>query len=45
MDLKRIGWENVDLNYLAPDMENWCADVTEVIKLPVLQNARDSLTS
>jgi len=45
MDLKRIGWESVDLNYLAPDMENWWTDVKAVMKLPFLQNARDSLAS
>jgi len=45
MDLERIGWENVDLNYLAPDMENRWANVKAAMKLPFLQNARDSLAS
>jgi hypothetical protein len=45
MDLQRIDWDSVDLNYLAPDMGNWWADVKAVMKLPVLQNARGSLTS
>jgi hypothetical protein len=35
MDLREIGWENVDCMHLAQDRDQWRALVNTLIKLPV----------
>jgi hypothetical protein len=45
MDLKEVGWEDMDLIYLAQDRDRWRAVVSAVMNLRVPQNAGNFLTS
>jgi hypothetical protein len=45
MDLKEVGWDGMDLIYLAQDRDQWWVLVNTVMKLRVPYNAGKFLSS